>query len=140
MSYTVDLIVAPLPPENKAAWTAIMALRESYHEDEREKAPVLIQLHSVLTARYPCLCSYADDDPRMDESPWADGPMINNFAHDMGMLAISFSRVEEVVPFIIKEANALGISVADGQSGEIYRPGNGTHGSLTSKPWWKFWS
>ncbi len=48
--------------------------------------------------------------------------MLGNFAHDMGMLAISFSRVDEVVPFIIQEATALGIVVADGQSGELHGP------------------
>lgn len=47
--------------------------------------------------------------------------MINNVAHEMGMLAISFSRAEEVVPFIAEAANRLGISVAEGQTGEIHR-------------------
>jgi hypothetical protein len=47
--------------------------------------------------------------------------MINNFAHEMGMLAISFSRADEVVPFIVETANRLGVSVADGQTGEIHR-------------------
>ena len=139
MSYTVDLIVGPLPVDNKKAWEKIEVLRETYYDDNREKAPALIALHSVLTARYPCLRSYADDDPAVDESPWADGPMINNFMNEMGMLAISFSRADEVVPFIIKEANALGISVADGQSGEIFRPGGGMERSVAKKPWWRFW-
>lgn len=139
MSYTVDLIVGPLPADNKKAWERIEVLREAYYDDQREKAPVLITLHSVLTARYPCLCSYADDDPAVDESPWADGPMINNFMNEMGMLAISFSRADEVVPFIIKEANALGISVADGQSGEIFRPGAASEATAARQPWWKFW-
>ena len=46
--------------------------------------------------------------------------MINNFSHEMGMLAISFSRAGEVVPFIVKSTNQLGITVADGQTGEIH--------------------
>lgn len=137
MSYTVDLIVSPLPDDDKKAWKQVELLRESYYDDERDKAPALVKLHSVLTARYPCLCSYADDDEKIDECPWADGPMIGNFAHEMGMLAISFSRADEVIPFVIEEANALGISVADGQSGEIFRPG--MEGKVASKPWWRFW-
>ncbi len=137
MSYTVDLIVVPISANNKVAWVEIETLRESYYEDQREKAPALIALHSALTARYPCLCSYADDDPKMEECPWADGPMINNFSHEMGMLAIVFSRADEMVPFIIKEANTLGISVADGQSGEIFRPNQAAKNK--QKAWWKLW-
>ncbi|MGE8224353.1 MAG: hypothetical protein ACN6RK_01085 [Stenotrophomonas sp.] len=139
MSYTLDLIVGPLPQDDKQAWQHIETLRESYYDDSREKAPALVELHAVLTARYPCLCSYPDDDPEMDNSPWADGPMIGNFAHEMGMLAISFSRVDEVAPFIIAEANALGISVADGQSAEIHRPGGGAQKQAEKRSWWRFW-
>jgi hypothetical protein len=65
--------------------------------------------------------------------------MMDNFSHEMGMLAISFSRVEEVVPFIIKEANALNICVADGQSEEIFRPNRATGQKSVNQCWWKFW-
>ena len=139
MSYTVDLIVGSLPSDDKEAWKQIEALRETYYNDDRKKAEALVALHSVLTARYPCLCSYSEDDPMMDESPWTDGPMLGNFAHEMGMLAISFTRADEVVPFIIKEANALGISVADGQSEDIYRPGSSSAPKVTNRRWWRFW-
>jgi hypothetical protein len=57
----------------------------------------------------------------------------------MGMLAICFSRADEVVPFIIQEANALGITVADGQSGKIFRPGSLAMKVNSKKPWWQFW-
>jgi hypothetical protein len=122
VSYTVELIVGCLPESESGAWAQIEELRESYYGDERDKTPELLELHKALTARYPCLCSFEDNDPRIDESPWADGPMLNNFAHDMGMLAISSSRAEEVVPFVIAEANKLGITVADSQTANIHRP------------------
>lgn len=122
MSYSIDLIIKKLPADQQQAWQEIEALREVYYEDERPVASQLQQLHAQLTARYPCLCDFAEDDPAMDDSPWADGPMINNFSHDMGMLAIVYSKVEQVLPFIIQQANQLGITVADGQDGQIYRP------------------
>jgi hypothetical protein len=130
MSYAVDLIVQPLPDDDNAAWATINALRQTYYSDKRDKAPALIALHSVLTARYPCLCSYAADDPQMEQCPWADGPMIGNFAHEMGMLALTFRRTADVLPFVIQEANALGITVADGQSGEIHRAGAPTRSGV----------
>lgn len=137
MSYTVDLIVGDLPADNKRAWAVIERLREAYYDDTREKAPGLLALHQRLTARYPCLSSYADDEPA-DDCPWADGPMIGNFAHDMGMLAIAFSRADELLPFIVGHAHALGISVADGQSGEIFRPGQAPR-PKPKRRWWQLW-
>ena len=139
MSFTLDLIVNPLPESGKAAWKEIERLRENYYDDTREKSPALIKLHAELTKRYPCLCSYADDDERLEDCPWADGPMIGNFAHEMGMLAISFSRADEVVPFVIEKSHELDITVADGQSEKIYRPGSNVSGDDINKPWWKFW-
>jgi hypothetical protein len=140
MSYTVDLIVGSLPASDAEAWRAIETLRERYHEDKSDKAPALVKLHEQLIKRYPCLCSYAEDDPAMEQSPWADGPMLGNFASEMGMLAIVFSRVDEVVPFIIEQASNLSISVADGQTGRIYRPIVGSQPPVRrEKPWWKFW-
>lgn len=139
MSFTLDLIVSPLPERDKAAWKVIERLRENYYDDTREKSPALIKLHAELTKRYPCLCSYADDDERLEDCPWADGPMIGNFAHEMGMLAISFSRADEVVPFVIEKAHELDITVADGQSEKIFRPGLHDTSDDINKPWWKFW-
>lgn len=138
MSYTLDLIVARLPLENGDAWKAVEDLRSRYYGDPKEKAPLLVKLHEKLTERYPCLCSYVDDDPAMEDSPWADGPLINNFSSEMGMVAIVFSKVDEAFPFVVQTATGLGITVADGQTGAIYHPG-GEISTPVKKPWWKFW-
>jgi len=122
MSYTLLLITVPLPANQEEAWSKIEKLQEHYFGDDREKAEVLEVLHGQLTAQYPCLSSYADNDPSIDDCPWADGPMINNFAHDMGTLAITFEAAEYVVPFVIEKALELGIAVADPQKWEIIRP------------------
>jgi hypothetical protein len=137
MSFTVDLILTDVPIEKGADWKYIENLREEYYEDKSGAHEKLIKLHEVLTQRYPCLSSFADDDPEIDESPWADGPMIGNFASKMGMLAIIYPRADEVFPFILKNALALNIVVADGQSEKIYRPGDGT--KTIKKAWWKIW-
>ncbi|WP_041598471.1 hypothetical protein [Hahella chejuensis] len=123
MSFTVDLILTDIPENNKDAWSFIEKLREEYYEDKSVAHSKLQEFHEVLTKKYPCLCSFADDDPEMENSPWADGPMIENFASKMGMVAIVWSRADEVFPFVLDSALALDIIVADGQSGKIYRPG-----------------
>jgi len=137
LSFTAELILETLPLDEKSAWRAIENLREEYYEDETGANPKLKELHDILIQKYPCLCSYADDDPEMENSPWADGPLIGNFASKMGMVSIRFSSAYEVFPFVLKSALALGITVADGQSEKIYRPGETA--TLESKPWWKLW-
>jgi len=124
MSMTICLIVEKLPENNDEAWKKIDQLCEAIYEDKRDKAPALVELHSVLTQRYPCLSSYTDNDPGINLCPWADGPMIDNFCHDIGMLALSSHGIKGVIPYIIEQANALGISVVIGQFGKIYRPGH----------------
>jgi hypothetical protein len=79
MSFTVDLVIEELPENDRKAWLRVESLRQTYYDDKREKAPSLVKLHSVLTARYPCLCSYSENDPKIDECPWADGPMLGIF-------------------------------------------------------------
>lgn len=137
MSFTLDLILTDVPEENGAAWKYIEELREEYYEDNSSAHEKLIALHKILTDKYPCLCSYEDDDPEMENSPWADGPMLNNFASKMGMLAILYSRADELFPFILENALLLDITVADGQSEKIYRPGEPV--AAKDRPWWKLW-
>jgi hypothetical protein len=122
MSYTLDFVPSTLSSNNPEALRQLEVLRERYHADEREKHPTLVRLHDVLVQRYPCLSRYADDDPAIDESPWADGPLIDNFKSELGMLAVRFSRVGDVLPFVLKAAVDLNITVLDGQTGEIIRP------------------
>jgi hypothetical protein len=122
MSFTLDLIVGPVSKNQKEAFALVEALRERYYDDDRPKVPALVALHEKLIARYPCMASYGEDDPEVENCPWADGPMINNFAHEMGMVAIRFSRADEVAPFVIETANLLGITVFDGQAERFHRP------------------
>jgi len=139
MSFTLDLIIPSLPENNKDAWKVIEVMREHYYEDDGEKSPLLVKLHNELVVCYPCLSSYKDDDVEMENCPWADGPMLDNFASEMGMLAIIWNRADELLPFILDKALPLGITVADGQAERIYRPIGGEAIAKVVKPWWKLW-
>ena len=139
MSFTVDFFIEDLPSDEQEAWKLIEKMREEYYEDESEKSELLLKLGDVLTSKYPCLTSYDDDDPAMDDSPWADGPMTDNMASKMGMIAIRYSHVEEVFPFVLESAINLGLIVVDGQSEQIYRPGHLIPEPKSKKPWWQIW-
>jgi hypothetical protein len=116
MSYNVAIIIAPVPTLDAAAWEAVHSLIE-----QPGPVPAIFQqLHDQLTARYPCMCSVPDD--QIDDTVWSDGPLINNFLHRAAVLGISYSRVDEVLPFLIETANSLGLIVFDWATERIYRP------------------
>lgn len=131
MSYTVDVILPEVP-----RGTDVYAFRDRLLDEQakrldvedappfEEASPAFAELHRRLTARYPCIC---DDDA----GPWSDGPLINNFGQEIATLGISYSRVAEVLPFLIETALAMGFSVVDGQDDKIHRPG-GTVESISS--------
>lgn len=99
-----------------------------------------VELHRRLTERYPCICD--DDD---SDSPWSDGPLINNFGQKVGGVGLQFPRVDEALPFVIKTATDLGFWVYDRQVSEVHLPNGGILRPIEkqcqkpSKPWWQFW-
>ena len=115
MSYNVAIAIPPVPASDSEAWASIDAMIEQ----EGPRPDVFQELHDRLTARYPCMCSVPDDE--IDDTVWSDGPLINNFGHRAAVLGISYSRVEEVLPFLVETSNALGLVVFDWAAESVYR-------------------
>lgn len=144
MSYTIDIIHVPIPDDDVDAWDFLdNDLRVSSEDDQRPLPDDVQELYRRLTARYPCITEN-------ENGPWSDGPLIEDFGHDLTILGLSFSRVEEVLPFVIATANDLGFPVFDGQDERFHRPGQPQGRRLselqaerqTSKPkrpWWRIW-
>jgi hypothetical protein len=144
VSYTVDIWTQTFPANDAAAWDereALMAQRdEAFNPDDPFEAPSpeMAELHRRLTARFPCICE--------DENgPWSDGPLINNFGRSHAILGICFSRVEEVLPFLVETATGMGMHVFDAQDDVIHRPVGYVPVSSTvdvaaePRKWWQFW-
>ena len=120
MSYNVAVVIPPVPPDDAAAWAAV----DDLIEQEGPRPAVFQELHNRLTARYPCMCSVPDEE--IDDTVWSDGPLINNFGHRAAVLGMSYSRVEEVLPFLVETANALGLVVFDWATETVHRAEPGT--------------
>jgi len=116
MSYNVAICTPPVPDEDDAAWRSVDTLINA----KGDVPPVFRELHDQLTARYPCICTLPDD--QVDDGVWSDGPLWNDFGHRAAVLGITWSRVEEVLPFLIRTANGLGLTVFDWGGPTIYRP------------------
>ena len=116
MSYTVAIVVPPIPAADAEAWAAL----DGMIDEEGPRPAVFRELHDRLTARYPCLCAVPDDE--VDGVVWSDGPLINNFLHRAAVLGVSHPRAGEVLPFLVESANALGLVVFDWAARRIHRP------------------
>lgn len=116
MSYNVAIVAPPIPEDDRVAWSEVNALIDA----EGPMPAVFEQLLAPLTARYPCICDL--DDDHVDDGVWSDGPLRNNLGHRASVLGMVYSRVEEVLPFLIREANALGLSVFDWATETVHRP------------------
>lgn len=147
MSYVVDIVWGEAP----ASYERALALRDELSEardarlgtgDEDAFEPPserMAELHRRLTARHPCIC----DDP---DGPWSDGPLINDFGQVIATLGIAFSRVDDVLPFLIETANGMGCWVLDAQdealhlaSGATLRPFDAEAPTESDRRWWQFW-
>ncbi len=120
MSYSLVFAREGIPDTDQAAWSWTEEMMEPYYADTRGPHPEFRKLHDRLVATYPCLCSLPDDE--VDEGVWSDGPLIDNFMQDLGMVAFSYSREDEVLPFVLKTAANLRITVFDHQTHTIHRP------------------
>lgn len=142
MGYDVVIVKPPVPDDDAAAWSLMRDL--AAHPSPGEAPPVFHDLIDRLTARYPCLCALPDD--QVDDGAWSDGPLRNNVGPAVTVLGLASPRVEEVQPFVVAVANALGLVVFDEQQGKIYRPGQPAPPGLqkpqtpAGRAWWKFWA
>jgi hypothetical protein len=124
VSYNVMIVVPPVPQEDAAAWSHVQRLAEASYDDARPPPQLFSDLYARLTKRYPCICSLSDDQVD-EEGVWSDGPLINNFCHEIVILGLVFSRADDVIPFIEETAVSAGLVFFDPQQEYISRPGSG---------------
>ncbi|MFO0952454.1 MAG: hypothetical protein U0835_15160 [Isosphaeraceae bacterium] len=136
MSYGLVILQPPVPEDDASAWRFVHDLLE--RSPEGEVPSVFHTLIDRLTERYPCICDLPDD--LVDDGVWSDGPLRDNAGHAFTHLGVSWPRVDEVRPFVVETANALGLVVFDEQLARIDRPGRGLQRTGSKQPWWKFWT
>jgi hypothetical protein len=118
MSYTIIVWEGARPATNEAAIDTADRLMARYIGDGaadpeqpgEPPTPAIRAYVDALLARWPDLT--ADDS---DESPWADGPLINNAAGPVFCFALTFDSLEDSVPFVAAEARRLGLVCFDPQ-------------------------
>ena len=120
----------PMASDDSQAWKQLDDLADC----KGPASPQFVKLHAVLTARYPCICDLPEAD--IDHGVWSDGPLINNFGSKAAVIGMVYSRVDEVLPFVIDAAHSMGMVVFDWATKHVHRPGIAQQ---PGKPWWRFW-
>jgi len=122
MSYILRIVVPALPEKNALAWEVAQSICDE-EDDDAPPAAVLVKLHRVLTRVYPCMSSYRGDDPAIEDCPWSDAPLINNFSSASAVLGLTASKaLDDVRSLIVSVSLPLGLTVLNEQTGEIHRP------------------
>ena len=119
MSSILKILVPTVPPRNPDAYAFADALVPL--AADLPPAPRLVRLHDALVERYPCWSSGAYASSGRAQCPWADTPLITCFRGDMGIIGITGAN-PDVVPFVLRRAGALALTVIDQQAGKVYRP------------------
>ena len=120
MNYILKIVVPSVPPYNHDAYGfADNLLRESAG---LPPSPRLIQFHDALTARFPCPSTGIYDNAENGAvCPWGHVPLMEGFTGDVGVIHITARNVE-VIPFLLRRAGALALTVIDEQADKVHRP------------------
>ncbi len=120
MSYILKIVVPSVPPYNHDAYGYADALLRG--STGLPPAPRLIQFHDALTERFPCVSSGAYANA-VDGAvcPWGDPVLMDCFRGDVGVISIAARNVE-VIPFLLRRAGALALTVIDEQVPKVHRP------------------
>ena len=108
------------PTSNEDAAQTFEALYEQYveREDSTEPTPKIKDFVETLLARFPDLDALGDDE--VDDSPWADSPIMGNASGPFIYFAmVTNSAAEEAWELARSTASQMGLVAFDPQSGGL---------------------
>ncbi|WP_293395448.1 hypothetical protein [Nevskia sp.] len=120
MSRLLMFSVLPVPADDAAVWDDFDRRSEAFEQSGLPPHPLLVELIERVTARHPCISDLRED--QIERSVWADGPLLDNLMHDVAILTIVPSRVDDVLPMVRDAALALGLAVYDPETEAVWRP------------------
>jgi hypothetical protein len=118
MSYVVHIWQSPTPRDSQHAWEIVERLSEE--RGAGGPPPALVQLVERITARYPNWADLPDDQLDDEHIVWVDGRV--QARGPLLVLGICSGWIERVQPFVVEEANRLGLVCFDMQLGKLYLP------------------
>ncbi|WMW81831.1 hypothetical protein RF679_05990 [Undibacterium cyanobacteriorum] len=122
MTYNVQILSHTIPEDDESAFKFMEAQLDEYFGNNLPVVGVMKSFYDRVVQYFPCFSSFPDNDPRFEQSPWADAPLINNFSPKMAVVAIRHSDVDRVLPKLIELAHHLNLTIFDEQTALVHRP------------------
>jgi len=119
MTYTLHVIAREVPADDADVFPFLEQV--AGHTVSMAPSQQLKSFRDAALKLFPCLTSYGANDAAVNDCPWADGPLGDNFKGGYGTVAIA-RRHGEVIPHLLSIASDLGVTVADEQNRAVYRP------------------
>ncbi|MDD5275956.1 MAG: hypothetical protein PHR16_07730 [Methylovulum sp.] len=129
MSYVVQIWENPQDISLPVSIDVALQILESLQSHQLDEfSPKFIALAERLKQRYPDMDSVPFDEDEEDdfdfsELAWTDSPLNGETFNAVYGLGLNLNDLfDEVRPFVMREATALGLCVMDEQAGEVYLP------------------
>lgn len=119
MTYMLHVIAREVPADDADVFPFLEQV--AGHTVSMAPSQQLKSFRDAALRLFPCLTSYGKADPAIEDCPWADGPLGDNFKGGYGTVSIA-RRHGEVIPHLLRIASDLGVTVADEQNGSVHRP------------------
>jgi hypothetical protein len=116
MSTVLHLWAQPVPTSVAQAQALVTQLAA---DTATAPPPAFVALAKQLTARHPCITTLDDDDP---SAVWSDGSLDGRTRGPLWTLGLLSGAVRRVLPFVAASAGALGLTVFDPQTAQVYLP------------------
>lgn len=120
MSYVLQVWqqpdILPLPGDLGGALALVDRL-----QSEPPRAPERFRAFAAqLTQRHPCMCSPQAEHMPEERLAWSEGPLDGDTDSAVYGIGLRSSMVDEVLPFVVQTAAALGLNVWDDQAARCY--------------------
>ena len=119
MSAILYIWKTPVPKGSDSAIEAEQIVEELLTK-EGDFPQLYVDFINDLTLKYPDITELSDDE--VDDSPWSDGPLINNATPGLCTLGLVWSGYEEAAPFVFETAKKHGLVAYDPQEGIVHFP------------------
>lgn len=120
MSYTLHIWEKPSDQPWPTGMEEADKLLHTLHATRQAQNPKFIALAKKLTRRYPCITSARAERLPESDLAWSDGPLDGKTDTAVYGVGARLSRHDEVQPFVVEQARALGLNVTDDLTCEVF--------------------
>ena len=117
MGHDITIVDVPVFEKDAEAWREVEAVSERHPVDMSRFS----LLFNRLEERYPCPSNFSQMESK--PSVWKNFPLRNTVSGAAAHLSINDPYATEVIPFLVAQSTALGMTVFDWTTRQVFRDG-----------------